>query len=60
MSWIDEFDERPEPERQTGTDWVYTISEADQSKVDRRIAKARRKVARAERKYQRKMKGSRS
>lgn len=58
MSWADELDKKPEPERQTGLDWIYTISEADQSKVDRRMAKARRKLNRAERKYQRKMKGS--
>lgn len=58
MSWADALDEKPEPERQTGTDWIYTISEADQSKIDRRMAKARRKLSRAERKYHRKMKGS--
>jgi hypothetical protein len=57
MSWSDALDEQPEPERQTGLDWIRTISEADQSKVDRRMAKARRKLDRAERKYQRKMRG---
>jgi hypothetical protein len=57
MAWSDALDEQPEPERQTGLDWIYTISEADQSKVDRRMAKARRKLDRVERKYQRKMRG---
>ena len=60
MSWVDEFDKQPEPERQTGLDWIQSISEADQSRADRRVSRARRKVARVERKYQRKMKGSRS
>jgi hypothetical protein len=60
MSWADELDKKPEPERQTGTDWLYTSSEADQSKADHRMAKARRKLDRAERKYQWKMKGSTS
>lgn len=58
MSWADALDEKPEPERQTGTDWLYTITDAEQSKIDRRLAKARRKLNRAERKYHRKMKGS--
>lgn len=58
MSWADELDKQPEPERQTGLDWLYTISKADQSKIDRRMAKARRKLDRAERKYQRRMRGT--
>jgi hypothetical protein len=57
MAWSDALDEKPEPERQTGLDWIRTISEADQSKIDRRVAKARRKLDRAERKHQRKMRG---
>lgn len=63
MSWADAIDEKPEPERQTGTDWIYTINEADQSKIDRRLAKARRALNRAERKHMRKlrkMRGSKS
>jgi len=56
MSWADELDEKPEPERQTGTDWIYTISEADQAKVDRRMQKARQQLDRAERKYLKRMK----
>lgn len=55
MSWSDELDKRPEPERQTGLDWIHTISEADQSKVDRRMDRARRKLDRAEGKYNRRM-----
>ena len=58
MSWVDELDEKPEPVRQTGLDWIYTISEAEQAKQDRRMAKARRRLNRAERKYTRKLKGS--
>jgi hypothetical protein len=60
MSWVDEFDEQPEPERQTGTGWLVVTTYAEQAKADRRVSRARRKVARVERKYQRKMKGSRS
>jgi hypothetical protein len=55
VSWSDELDRRPEPERQTGLDWIYTISESDQSKVDRRMDRARRKLDRAEGKYHRRM-----
>jgi hypothetical protein len=57
MSWADELDEKPEPERQTGTDWLVVTTYAEQARVDRRMAKARRKLDRAERKYQRKMRG---
>lgn len=57
MSWADELDEQTEPVRLTGTDWLLTISSADQAKQDRRMASARRKLNRAERKYLRKMKG---
>jgi hypothetical protein len=57
MAWSDALDEQSEPERQTGLDWIHTISEADQAKSDRRMAKARRKLDRAERKYLRKMRG---
>lgn len=56
MAWSDALDEKPEPERQTGLDWIRTISEADQAKADRHMAKARRTLDRAERKYLRKMK----
>jgi len=56
MSWADELDEKPEPERQTGTDWLCTISEADQAKIDRRMQKARRQLDRAERNYLKRMK----
>lgn len=55
MSWADEIDKKPEPERQTGTDWLYTTTNAEQSKIDCRMAKARRKLDRAERAYVRKM-----
>jgi hypothetical protein len=56
MSWSDKLDEKPEPERQTGTDWLIVTTYAEQAKADRRMAKARRTLDRAERKYQRKMK----
>lgn len=55
MSWSDALDEQPEYERQTGTDWLYTTTDAEQSKIDRRMAKARRKLDRAERVYNLKM-----
>jgi hypothetical protein len=58
MNWADELDNEPKPERQTGLDWIYTISEVEQSRQDRRMARARRKLNRAERKYTRKLKGS--
>lgn len=58
MSWADELDEQPEPVRQIGLDWIYTISEVEQAKQDRRMARARRKLNRAERRYTRKLKGS--
>jgi hypothetical protein len=57
MAWSDALDERPEPERQTGTDWLIVTTYAEQAKVDRRMSKARRQLDKAERKYLRKMRG---
>lgn len=57
MAWSDALDEKPEYERETGTDWLLVTTYAEQAKADRRMAKARRKLDRAERKYQRKMRG---
>jgi hypothetical protein len=62
MSWADEVEAtqaamQGDVMRQTGTDWLYTISEADQYRADRRVTKARRKINKAERKYLRRMRG---
>lgn len=57
MAWSDALDEKPEYERETGTDWILVTTYAEQAKADRRMAKARRQINRAERKYLRKMRG---
>jgi hypothetical protein len=57
MAWSDALDEKPEYERETGTDWLIVTTYAEQAKADRRMAAARRKLDRAERKYLRKMRG---
>lgn len=59
-SWIDDIlDAAVEPVRETGTEWIKTISEKDQARQYRRERRAKRRVRRQLRRRARKIKRAR-